>query len=206
MTMDALDSHLVHLAFESGRAVTGAAVGAGPDQEVRTRVVGGAKQFVDVALAVPDVDAAAGFTKKRVGLLEIEQPTQTLFLLDGDARGVDLSLQRVRALELGARPKLHRRQAERQPRRCEHQAGMQRYPAQLMRLAPTVRGPVLGCVQQADVLAPIREPRGVVQNQDRAARSGEPLAGAAEVPGQDVLLGDAFVGEKRYAAFVFAQS
>ncbi len=57
--MGALDPHLVHLNLEAGRAVIGAAVGAGADQEVRACVARGAKQFVDVALAVPNVDAAA---------------------------------------------------------------------------------------------------------------------------------------------------
>lgn len=53
---------------------------------MRARVACGAKQLVDIALPIADMDAAAGFAEQSGGVLEIEQPAQAFLFLEGNAR------------------------------------------------------------------------------------------------------------------------
>jgi hypothetical protein len=74
-------------------------VDTGSQEEMCTSVVGRAEQFVDVALAVADVDDALWRCEQRRRLFQILQPAIAFLLLDGDAGGLDPAFQRVRAME-----------------------------------------------------------------------------------------------------------
>src|SRR5438105_4156305 len=63
-----------------------------------------AEQFVDITLAITDVKAAPRSIQKLRGLLQIIKPPDALLLLNGNARRIDLFLQRSGPLELLPEP------------------------------------------------------------------------------------------------------
>ena len=194
--MHALDGDLCHLFLHLRRAVAGRAVGAGAHEEMGARIVRGAEQLVDVAFAVTDMHTPSRFTQQSGGMLQVLQTAQTLLLVDGHPRGIDLPLQSVRPLEFLPSPKLHGRQAERQSGRRHDETRMHRNAAERIVRPPRIARPVLGLVQQPDIFPPEGQLRGVVQYQHGATHPRKPLPGRAKVPGQDVLLGHPLVGEK----------
>src|ERR1022692_1768761 len=62
--------------------------------------MGDREQFVDVALAIADVDDTFRFGQQRCRLPHVLKPAITLFLFDRDACRVDAALERVRAMNL----------------------------------------------------------------------------------------------------------
>jgi hypothetical protein len=67
---------------------------------MRSKLLRCAKQFIDVALAVADMDAPPRMIEEFGGLLQVLQPSDALFLLDGNPRRIDLSFKRRSSFEL----------------------------------------------------------------------------------------------------------
>ena len=76
-----------------------------------------------------DMNTTLGITEQFGGLTEVFQPTDTLFLLDWHAGGIDSALQSVYPMKLVSIPKLDSRQTQRQSLPRGHQAGMHLTPA-----------------------------------------------------------------------------
>src|SRR6266567_1110474 len=74
-----------------------------------------AEKLVDVALAITDMNASSWIIQKRRGLLQIVQPSDAFLLLDGNARRVDLPLERGGPFEFLPGPEFDGRQSEWQP-------------------------------------------------------------------------------------------
>ena len=89
-------------------------VDAGSDQEIRPRLTGKAEEFIDVALAVADMDASLRRANELRRKAKIVQPAHAFLLLDRHPRRIDLARQRLRALELFPGPEFRRGQPERQ--------------------------------------------------------------------------------------------
>lgn len=98
--MQPFDSDLIHFVGNRVIPVSGQAVDAGPDQEVRSGFPGRTEQLVYVALAVTDVDASPWIGQQRRGLLDVLQPPDALLLLDRNTRWINLLLERGGPLEL----------------------------------------------------------------------------------------------------------
>src|ERR671937_3269725 len=91
--VSSLDRHLVHDALHRVRPIAGKTVDAAPDQKMRAEFLGQAKQLVDVALAIADVDAPSRVAEQRGGPAHVVEPADALLALDRDAGRVDLPLQ-----------------------------------------------------------------------------------------------------------------
>ena len=112
--MQPFDGDLVHFIGDRVVPVFGQAVDAGPDQEMRSSLLGRTEQLVYVALAVTDVDASPWIGQERRGLLDVLQPPNALFLLDRNTRWIDLLLERGGPLKFLPSPEFDCRQPERQ--------------------------------------------------------------------------------------------
>ncbi len=108
--MQPFDSDLIHFVGNRVIPVSGQAVDAGPDQEVRSGFPGRTEQLVYVALAVTDVDASPWIGQQRRGLLDVLQPPDALLLLDRNTRWINLLLERGGPLELLPGPEFYCRQ------------------------------------------------------------------------------------------------
>jgi hypothetical protein len=93
-------------------------------KEVSAGLMGDRKQFVDIALAITDMDDALGFGQQRCRLPHVLKPAITLLLFHRDACGVDASLERVRAMELIPAPELDRSQPEWKTIRRDYKTGV----------------------------------------------------------------------------------
>src|SRR5882724_5652449 len=82
---------------------------------MRSGLLGCAEKLVDVALAIIDMDASSRVTEKLGGLLDIFQPSDAFLLLDGNARRIDLLLERRGPFEFLPGPEFDGRQPEWQP-------------------------------------------------------------------------------------------
>src|SRR4051794_17285406 len=146
------------------------------------------------------MDASSGVAEQRGGLAHVVQPPHALLTLDRDARRVDLSLERVGALELLPGPELHGRQAQRQPLGRDRQADVHQQPADGVHAEAALL--VLAAVDAAGLADPLGPPSPVgelgrvVEHHDRAADAGGPVAGRAEVAAEDLALADPVVGEE----------
>src|SRR3954451_17589151 len=110
-TVHALDLHLVHLGRDRVIAVAGQPVDAAADDEVGAEILGGAEQLVNVALTVADMHAPTRRSEQSHGLAHVVEPADTLLLLDRHSCGIDLTLERSRALELAAATRTSRPRA-----------------------------------------------------------------------------------------------
>ena len=93
------DVEVSHFVGDGVVSVPGQPIDAGSDQEVRPELLGQTEQFVDIALAVANVNAAFRGVEQRDRLAHVFQPAEAFLLFDRHARGVDLPLQSGRALE-----------------------------------------------------------------------------------------------------------
>src|SRR4029077_11964194 len=122
--------------------VSSQAVDAGPDEKMRSSFLGGTEQFVDIALAITDMDASSRITQKRRGVLDVFQPPNAFLLLDGNTRRIDLLLERGGPFEFLPGPEFDGRQSEWQPfgfhREARmHQDAANRVQPQAARLVPS---------------------------------------------------------------------
>lgn len=170
--MQALDSDLAHRVGDRVTAVTGQSVDAAAYDEVCAEVMGETEQFIDVALAVTDMDAAARHTEQRRRLTQVLQPAKASLLFDRHAGRVELAFERVRALELLPRPELYRCQPERETvgrhgERSLHEQAAQRVHAEPTCLVATAVH-AAGDADGLTVLALEGERGGVLQDQHGA--------------------------------------
>ena len=102
-------------------AISGQSIDAGPHKKMGADLKSRAKQFVDVALPIADVDTALRLAEKHCGLLEVFQPADAFLLLNGDSRRIDLPLECCRTLELLPVPELDGGKTKWKPvgRHCE---------------------------------------------------------------------------------------
>ena len=159
-----------------------------------------AEQFVDITLAITDVKAAPRSIQKLRGLLQIIKPPDALLLLNGNARRIDLFLQRSGPLELLPGPEFDRRQPKRQPRGCHRKARMHQDPADGMRSQTTrLVASTVYALRNADRLRalPLVSKLGrIMEHKHEAASSGCAITGRLKMTGQNVRLADAIVREK----------
>lgn len=97
--MQSFDRDLIHFISDRVIPVSGQAVNTGPDEEMRSDVLRRAKQLIDVALPIADVDTPRRIIEQLGGLPEVFQPPEALLLFDRHPRRVDLLLESSSALE-----------------------------------------------------------------------------------------------------------
>ena len=103
-------------------AVAGEPIRLRAYDKMRAQVAGQAVKFKDVALTIADVDAASRLTQKINRLPQTIQPSHAFFLLNGNTRRIDPSLESRRPLEFLPRPEFHSGQPERQTVRRNREA------------------------------------------------------------------------------------
>src|SRR6266403_1526951 len=135
--MQPFDRNLVHFIGDRVIAVSGQAVDTGPHQEMRSDLLCRAEEFVDITLAITDMDASTWITQQFHGLLQIVQPPDALLFVDWHARRIDLLFERSGPLELLPGPEFDRRQSERHPLGRYRQARMHQDAANRVRSQAT---------------------------------------------------------------------
>ena len=75
-------------------AIAGQAIDAGSYEEMSADLPSRAKQLVNIALPVADVNASVGLTEEFGRLLEVFQPPDAFLLFDGNASRIHLPLER----------------------------------------------------------------------------------------------------------------
>lgn len=123
---------------DGGVAVFGQPVDAGADQEIRSQLTGKAEEFIDVALAVADMDAWLRRADQLGREAQIVQPAHAFLLLDRHSRRIDLSRQRLRTLELFSGPEFRCGEPERQTFGCHGEAGMREHATDHVLAMPTL--------------------------------------------------------------------
>jgi len=119
---------LSHLIGYRVFTVTGTAVDAGAKYKMGVRIARLAKQLVDVAAAIADVDTPCRVAKQRSRLPQIVHPAHAFLVLDRHASRIDVPLQCGTAFELLSCPKLDCRQSQRQSVARHRQARMHQDP------------------------------------------------------------------------------
>ena len=162
--------------------------------------MGRAEKLVDVALAITDVNASPWVTEKLRGLLDIFQPPDALFLLDGNARRIDLLLERGGPFEFLPGPEFDGGQPEWQPfgRHCEarvHQDAANRVRSHAPGLVPSAVD-ALGYPDRVRALSLVGELGRVVEHKDGTTGGDRAVTRRLKVTGQDVRLADSVVREK----------
>ena len=69
--MQTFDDDFVHFIRDRMRTIAGKAVNTCSHQKMCSKLLGRAEEFIDVAFAIPDVNAAIGRFKEHRGLLQI---------------------------------------------------------------------------------------------------------------------------------------
>src|SRR5437667_1635461 len=87
-------------------------------------VMGGAKQLIDIAFTVADMDASLGLGQQSRGLPDIIKPADAFLFFDRNPSEVDLVLKRVGSFELLSGPKLDGGDSQRKSFGCHHETGM----------------------------------------------------------------------------------
>src|SRR5271163_2586784 len=123
-SVEPLDFYLFHLIGDGVVAFSCKPVDTGPHQKMSPGIVGYAEQFVDVALAISDVDDSLWVGEQRRRLPQVFQPAIALLLLDRYTSGIDAALERIRAMELVPGPELDGGQPERKAIPRHHKTGM----------------------------------------------------------------------------------
>ena len=86
--MLASDFCLCHVGGNRMAAIAGQAINARPNQEMGSDLLCRAKDFIDVALSVADMNAAHRITQCRRGIPEVFQPTDAPFFSMGTRVGL----------------------------------------------------------------------------------------------------------------------
>ncbi|WP_233838699.1 hypothetical protein [Paraburkholderia sp. ZP32-5] len=119
--MESLDLNMLHGFGDRVLPISREPVDAGTHEEVGAQIVCGAKQLVDVAFPVADVNAAHGIVEKLSRLPHIFQPAPAFLFLNRYARGINMTLKLRSPLELLSRPEFHRSQPKWQSIRSDHE-------------------------------------------------------------------------------------
>src|SRR5689334_12480022 len=131
--IQSFDGDLTHFVGNRVVSIPRQTVDAGPDEEVCSDLLRRAEQFVDVALAIADMDTSSRIAQKLRRLLQILQPPDAFLLLDRNARRVDLFLECSGPLEFLAGPEFDGRQPKRKPLGCYREARMHQDAANRVR-------------------------------------------------------------------------
>nr|WP_247892731.1 hypothetical protein [Azospirillum baldaniorum] len=198
--MHALGGDLIHHGVDGRIATKGEPIDAGPHQEMRAHLLSQAEQLVDVALAIANVDAASRIAEQFRGPAQVLQPADTLLLLDGNPRRVDLSLEGGGSLELGPGPELDRAEPQGKTLGRGRQTGVHQQPthgvhAEPALLALTTVDPD-GLANLLRMLTLEGKLRGVLNDQDGAGGCGDPRACRIEVAGENIRVAHPLVGEE----------
>ena len=178
--MHALDARLLHFICYRVAAIACQAVDAGSDKEMGAEFLRGAKQLIDIALAVVDMHTPCWLAEQPGGLAHVLEPPNTLLALNRHARRIDPALEGSSALELLPRRELDRRDAQRQALRRDSERRMHKQPAN--RTGPDTPGFVsttihtVGDANRTRTFALIGELGRVLDHQDRTRRRGKALA------------------------------
>src|SRR5580658_7314572 len=177
----------------------------GAHHEVGLRRLCGAEQFVDITLAVADVNTAPRALEKRCGLFQVLQPADTLLLFYWHPGRIDFLLERIAAFELFPGPKLHGCQSQRKSPHGHRQTGMHQDATDhvvLRALVETIpEGSSLYDADRLDILAVIVEFCRVVKDQNSGIGGRESIPRGLKMPCQNVPFADARVGEKTVRCF-----
>lgn len=161
---------------------------------MRSDVLGRAEELVDVALSVTYMNAAGWAPKQRGRPAQIVKPTNALLLLDRYARGIDLFLQRVRALESLARPELDCRQAEWQSISCHSETRMRQNATRGVEpWAPiTVDTCYADCCppDRLDIITLVGKLGCIVHHQNRAISRRHSISRCVKVAGENLAFTD----------------
>ena len=116
------------------------------------RILCEAEQFVDVALPVCDVHAALRRAEESHRLAEVLKPAIAFLGFDGHTGGVHVPLEGPGPLELGARPELSGREAERCARERDGETGMHQHAAKRVHVGlPRLVAPAVDSPRKADL-------------------------------------------------------
>jgi hypothetical protein len=196
-----VDHDLIHFIGDSMISISGQAIDAGSHEEMCTSVLSRAKEFIDVALAITDMDAPPRIIEKVRGLFQIFQPPNAFFLLDGNARLIDLSFEGGGSFEFLPRPEFDRCHSKREPFGRNSETRMHQNSASRMRFgaAGEISSTVGDALRNADQLRPlslIGELCCVVKHKHKAVCRHCAVAGRLKMTGKNIRLTDPFIGEK----------
>lgn len=131
-----LDGDLGDLGQHVVLAVAGQTINASADNKVGPELPRRAVEFIDVVLAIADVNDAGGIAFQHCRrAARILEPANALFCFDRHPGLIDFAFERQQRFELCMAPKPGRGQAEGEPFKRDGQSGMHHHAAQLM-LAP----------------------------------------------------------------------
>src|SRR3984893_10824728 len=188
-----VDHDLIHFIGDSMISISGQAIDAGSHEEMCTSVLSRAKEFIDVALAITDMDAPPRIIEKVGGLFQIFQPPNAFFLLDGNARLIDLSFEGGGSFEFLPRPEFDRCHSKREPFGRNSETRMHQNSASRMRFgaAGEISSTVGDALRNADQLRPlslIGELCCVVKHKHKAVCRHCAVAGRLKMTGKNVRL------------------
>jgi hypothetical protein len=106
--VQAFDPHPVHFIGNGVISVPSQSINARPHDKMCPDVLSGAKELINIAFAIADMDTPRWITDEARGLPEIVQPSDALLLFHRDPRQVDPLLESSCSLELLSRPKFDR--------------------------------------------------------------------------------------------------
>lgn len=193
-----------HYGFDSGATLTDEPVDGGAHQEPCAERRSRAEQLVDVAFPVPDMDKALGSAKQLRRLAHVFQPADAFLGLNGNARRVDVSLQRRGALAFVAGPKRDGADAQRQPFGRDGKARMHENAAGDYIARAAVPVTAFDGVDDADLFWPIAimaELGCVVEHQQRPVDGLGSFSRRLEMTAQNIVLVDALIGQKTIGRF-----
>ncbi|MGY3530825.1 hypothetical protein ACVIHD_006346 [Bradyrhizobium embrapense] len=137
--METFDHDLVHYRCNGMIAIACQAIDTGPYQEMRSNLLGGAKQLINIGLTITDMDALRWPLEKLRGLLEVLQPPNALLGFNGDPCQVDLAPERSDPSEFLSGPELHSAEPQWKPIEGHRKARMHQYSACRVRLGFSVQ-------------------------------------------------------------------
>jgi hypothetical protein len=196
-----VDRDLIHIIGDSMISISGQAIDTGSHEEMGANVLSRAKEFIDTALAITDMDAPPRISEEFRGLLQIVQPPNAFFLLDGNARLIDLSFEGGGSFEFLPCPEFDRCHSEREPFGRHSETRMHQNSASRMRFgaAGEISSTVGDALRNADQLRPLSlrgELCRVVKHKHKAVCCHCAVAGRLKMTGKNVRLTDPFIGEK----------
>ena len=147
------------------------------------------------------MDAPSRIIEKISGLPQVFQPSNALFLLDGNARWIDLSFECRGSFKLVPGPEFHRAQSQRQPggRNCKarmHQNSTGRVHSRITSQISFAVCDALGNPDQFRPVALIGKLGRVVKYQNTTIRRRDALTRRLEMARQNVRFADTRIGEK----------
>ena len=135
--MQPLNPHFLPLIGDRVPAIARQAIHAGAHQEVGSGGLRSTEEFIDVALAVANVDTALPVCQSDGGRFQILQPANAFFLFNGHPCGIDLLFEGIASFKLASRPELDGSQSQRYPFGGDGQTGMHQQTAKRMQTGTT---------------------------------------------------------------------